>query len=136
METKKILISGALVLGLGVLITAFSLYHLAHMGGSIQYPLFLYGTTLLALGVGGFVVYLFSDKLDDRRVEKLLAVLPTDERKVLRTLMERKEVEQKFLATLTQLSAVKTSRVIATLESRGIIQKRKHGYTNLITLKL
>ncbi len=136
METKKLLISGGLILGLGVLITGFSLYHLEHMGGSIIYPLFLYGTTLLALGVGGFVVYLFSDRLDERRVAKLLAVLPTDERKVLRVLMERKEVEQKLLATLTQLSAVKTSRVLTTLESRGVVEKRKHGYTNLVTLRL
>lgn len=136
MEPKRLALSLGLVLSLGMLITVFSVYHMQHMGGSYQYPLFLYGTTLLALAVGGSIVYLLGEKVDAKRVEKLLAILPTDERKVLRLLLERKEVEQKRLVTLTGLSAVKTSRVLTTLASRGVVEKHKHGYTNLVTLKL
>ncbi len=136
MEPKRLLISLALVVCLGALITAFSLYHMRHMGGSYQYPLFLYGTALLALAVGGMLVYLFEEKVDARKVDKLLAILPSDERKVLRLLLARKELDQKRLATLAGLSAVKTSRVLSTLAARGVVDKKKHGYTNLVTLRL
>ncbi len=136
MDLKRLLVSLSLVLCLGALITAFSLYHMRHMGSSYQYPLFLYGNALLALAVGGAVIYLLEEKVDAARVSKLLAILPPDERKVLKLLLERKEVEQKRLATLAGLSAVKTSRVLSTLASRGVVEKKKHGYTNLITLRL
>jgi uncharacterized membrane protein len=55
---------------------------------------------------------------------------------VIQLLIERNEIEQKRLATLTELNTVKISRVISTLEQRGIIEKKKQGYTNLIILKL
>ena len=134
---NKLLISVALLGLLGILITAFSIYHTKHMGGSyLQYPLFLYGTSLLSLIVGGVIVYLFEEKINKAQLNKLLKILPRDERKVLDLLIKRHEVEQRKLGTLAELSTVKVSRVISTLEQRGIIEKKKHGYTNLIILKL
>ena len=101
-----------------------------------QYPLFLYGTTILSLATGGFVVYLFEEKISKSQLNKLLTILPNDEKKVLKLLIERNEVEQRKLGTLTGLSTVKISRVVSTLEQRGIIEKKKQGYTNLIIVKL
>lgn len=134
---NKLLISAGLIGLLGILITVFSIYHTKHMGDSfLQYPLFLYGTTILSLAVGGFIVYLFEEKINKLQLSKLLSILPTDERKVLKILLDRKEIEQKKLTTLSELSTVKISRVISVLEQRGIIEKKKQGYTNLIILKL
>lgn len=134
---KKLLISAGLIGILGILITVFSVYHSQHMGHSyLQYPLFLYGATILALIIGGFIVYLFEEKINKLQLNKLLKILPRDERKVIQLLIERNEVEQRKLGTLTELNTVKISRVVSTLEQRGIIEKKKQGYTNLIILKL
>lgn len=134
---KKILISAGLLGLLGFLITVFSVDHAKHMSNTyLQYPLFLYGTTIIALVVGGFVVYLFEEKINKLQLNKILKILPNDEKKVLQLLVERKEIEQRKLGTLSGLSTVKISRVISTLERRRIIEKKKQGYTNLIILKL
>ena len=134
---NKLLISVALIGLLGVLITVFSVYHSQHMGHSyLQYPMFLYGTTIISLILGGFIVYLFEQKISKLQLNKLLKILPQDERKVIKLLVERNEVEQRKLGTLAELSTVKVSRVISTLEQKGIIEKKKQGYTNLIILKL
>ncbi len=134
---NKVLISAGLVLLLGILITVFSMYHTKHMGNTFfQYPLFLYGTTILSLAIGGYIVYLFEEKINKVQIGKLLSILPHDERKVMRLLLERKEIEQKKLGTLSELSPVKISRVSSILEQRGVIEKKKHGYTNLIVLKI
>jgi uncharacterized membrane protein len=134
---KKLLISAGLIGLLGILITVFSVYHSQHMGHSyLQYPMFLYGTTILSLIIGGFIVYLFEEKINKLQLNKLLKILPRGERKVIQLLIERNEVEQRKLGTLTELNTVKISRIISTLEQRGIIEKKKQGYTNLIILKL
>ena len=108
---NKLLVSAGLVVLLGVLITAFSVYHTQHMGGYFQYPLFLYGTSIISLAIGVFVMYLLEDKVNKAQIKKLLSILPADEGKVMRILVERKEINQKKLATLTGLSTVKMSRV-------------------------
>lgn len=137
MEQKKILISAGMIAMLAILITVFSVFHTRHMGGAfLQYPLFLYGTAILSLAVGGSIVYMLEEKVDSRKLEKILSILPPDERKVMKLLLERKEIEQKRLATLSGLSSVKVSRVVSALERRGIVEKKRHGYTNLIVLGL
>jgi len=134
---NKLLISVGLIGILGILITGFSLYHAQHLGRAyFQFPLFLYGTTIIALIIGGFIVYLFEEKINKLQLNKLLKILPNDERKVIQLLIERGEIEQRKLGTLAELSTVKISRVISILEHRGIIEKKKQGYTNLIILKL
>ena len=134
---NRLLISAGLVGILGILITVFSVYHTQHMGiGYFQYPLFLYGTSIISLALGAFIMYLLENKLNILQLNKLLSILPADERKVMRILIERKEIEQKRLASLSELSRVKLSRVVSVLESRGVIEKKKHGYTNLIILKI
>mgnify|MGYP004001962971 FL=1 len=134
---NKILISAGMILLLAILITTFSMYHTKHLGSTFfQYPLFLYGTTILSLAIGGYIVYLFEDKISKVQIGKLLSILPPDERRVMKLLLERKEIEQNKLGTLAELSPVKISRAISILEQRGIIEKKKHGYTNLIVLKI
>ena len=139
MEIKKerLLVTIVMIGILGVLITVFSVYHAAHMGDSMwEYPFFLYGTSILSLAIGGFVVYLFEEKVSNHQLEKLLSVLPAGEAKVLRLLIERREVEQNKLGTLSGLSRVKVSRIVSVLVQRKIVEKKRQGYTNLIVLKI
>ena len=139
MEIKKerLLVTIVVIGILGVLITVFSVYHAAHMGDSMwEYPFFLYGTSILSLAIGGFVVYLFEEKVSNHQLEKLLSVLPAGEAKVLRLLIERREVEQNKLGTLSGLSRVKVSRIVSVLVQRNIVEKKRQGYTNLIVLKI
>ena len=134
---NKLLISAGLIGLLVILITVFSVYHTQHLGKAyLQYPLFLYGTTIISLVIGGLIVYLFEEKINKLQLNKLLKILPKDERKVIKLLIERNEIEQRKLGTLTELNPVKISRIISILEQRGIIEKKKQGYTNLIILKL
>lgn len=134
---KKLALSAGLIIALGIIITAFSTYHAKHMQAhSVAYPLFLYGTALVSLAIGGLVVYLLGDRITRKQLEGLTAVLPPDERKVMRLLIERKEIEQKRLVALSGLSAVKTSRVLSTLEGRGVVERKRLGTTNLVTCKL
>ena len=134
---KRVVLVAGLLFLLALLITIFSSYHAKHMGAaSLQYPLFLYGTMILSLVIGGFSVYLFETRIDTAHVEKFLKLLPGDERVVMRVLFSRKEVEQRKLVPLTGLTTVRVSRVLAHLEQRGVVEKRKQGYTNLVILKL
>ncbi|NOX71534.1 MAG: hypothetical protein GXO64_02435 [Candidatus Micrarchaeota archaeon] len=136
-STKKLFIAVSLVVMLGALITVFSIYHTLHMGNAfLQYPLFLYGTAILSLLSGGFIVYLFEDRINKAQLNKILSVLPPDERKIMKILAERVEIEQNKLVTLSGLNKVRVSRILATLEQRKIIEKKKHGYTNMIILKI
>jgi len=133
----KLVVTGSLIIALGAVITSFSIYHAVHLGKSYpQYPLFLYGTALLGIAVGGYSVFLLQNKISEHHLNKLLSMLPADERKVIACLMDRKEIEQNRLATLTGLSNVKISRILHTLSARGIIEKKKQGYTNLIISKV
>ena len=134
---NKLIISASLIISLGILITIFSVYHVNHLGHTyVQYPLFLYGTSLLSLIVGGFIVYLFEEKINKFQLSRILKILPEDEIKVIQLLIERNEIEQRKLGTLTGINKVKISRIISILEKRKIIEKKKQGYTNLIILKL
>ena len=119
MEISKhrLLISAGLLGTLGFLITIFSVYHTKHIGyADLEYPLFLYGTAILSLVVGGIIVYLFEEKINRIQLDKLLKILPREERKVIRILVKRGEVEQRKLGTLTELSTVKISRIISILQ--------------------
>lgn len=134
---KKKFVPVILIIILLILITVFSVYHTQHLGKAyLQYPLFLYGTNILSLLIGGYVVYIYGSRLDNGKFKRLISVLPVDERKVFKLIMGRKEIEQSKIGSLTGLSTVKVSRIIRDFETKGVVEKKKHGYTNLIVLKI
>ena len=136
-SSKRLLISAVLVVALGATITIFSIYHTLHMGSAfLQYPLFLYGTAILSFLFGGSIVYLFEGRVNKLQLDRLLSVLPSDERIIMKILVERNEIEQSKLVTLSRMNKVRVSRILLRLEQRKIIVKKKHGYTNMILLKI
>jgi len=132
---NKIIISITLLFLLMLLLTIFSVYHTEHLNGLYpQFIAFIYGTSLLSLSLGGFIVYLFQKKIEIKEFEKFLSLLDSNQKKLIKLLFERKEIEQSKLVSLSGLNNVKVSRILKELESKKIITKKKSGYTNLIIL--
>ncbi|RJQ17219.1 hypothetical protein C4573_04170 [Candidatus Woesearchaeota archaeon] len=66
----------------------------------------------------------------------LLPLLRADERKAVHIIIDKKgEILQNELVLKLGFSKVKTTRILASLERKGIIDKQRHGLTNSIRLK-
>jgi hypothetical protein len=131
---KKLLIALGLLFVLGVILAMSNAYCAVNMGHLFA-PL-LYGIALAALATGGAVALLFQWKVDKIQLEKLVGILPEDEKKVLRTILEKKSISQTELKYLSGLSKVKVSRIVSKFEQRKIIEKKPYGNTNLIVRKI
>lgn len=64
---------------------------------------YLYGIALIALTTGGAVVLLFQWKVDKIQFEKVISILPEDERRVLKIIIEKKSIFQTELKHLSEL---------------------------------
>lgn len=136
-ENKRILSITGLVFLLIIVLTFFNMYHASHLGDLYpQFLFFIYSSAILSFIIGILATYLFESKLKESQINKAIQFLPKNERKVCKILLERKEIEQNKLVSLSGLSNVKMSRIISSLEKRRVIEKRKHGYTNLISLRV
>jgi len=122
------------VFGLGILLSILNGYYLQDTGSSI--PIFFYGVTGVAMGVGALIILLFQWRISQRQYHNTLKVLPQDERIILEILLKEKKIEQIYLVAESGLSKVKVSRLLAKLEQRGIILKKPLGNTNLIKLNI
>lgn len=131
---KKLIIALGLLFALGVFLAMSNAYCAINMGHLFA-PL-LYGIALIALTTGGAVALLFQWKVDKIQLEKLISILPKDERRVLKVIIEKKSVSQTELKHLSELSKVKVSRIVSKLEQRKIIEKKPYGNTNLIIRKI
>lgn len=127
---KRLLIILGLLFALGISLAVANASCAINLG-HIFAP-FLYGITVIALATGSSVTLLFQWKVDKIQLEKLISILPEDERKVLRIIIEKKTITQTDLRYTSNLSKVKLSRIITRLEQRKIIEKRPYGNTNLI----
>jgi uncharacterized membrane protein len=106
--------------------------------------------------IGAAITYLFynsEDKakkiLDGKPVEKrknelensevynkLIPLLRDDEKRVVHMICEHKgEILQNELVLKLGLSKVKTTRILASLERKEIIERRRHGMTNKVKFK-
>jgi len=133
---SKIIITTVLLFLLMLLLTFFSIYHTEHLKGIYpQFLAFIYGTSLISLSLGSFITYIFQKRIEFKEFEKFLSLLSSNEKKVLKVLFDKKEIEQNRLVVHCNLSHVKVSRILKDLESKNIIKKKKSGYTNLIILK-
>ena len=122
------------VFGLGVTFSILNGYYMEDTGSSI--PLMVYGMTAVAMGVGALVVLLFQWRINKKQFQRLLRVLPGDERVVVELLLEDGRMEQTYIVAESGLSKVKVSRILSRLEQRGIVEKKPLGNTNLVKLKI
>jgi len=122
------------VFGLGITFSILNGYYMEDTGSSI--PLMVYGMTAVAMGVGALIVLLFQWRINRKQFQRLLRVLPSDERVVVELLLEDGRLEQTYIVAESGLSKVKVSRILSRLEQRGIIEKKPLGNTNLVKLKI
>ncbi len=131
---NKLFIALGLLFALGVVLAMSNAYCAVNMGHMFA-PL-LYGIALIALTAGGAIALLFQWKVDKMQLEKVMDILPEDERRVLKVIIEKKSIPQTELKYLSGLSKVKVSRIVSKIEQRKIIKKKPYGNTNLIILKI
>ncbi|MCF7871664.1 hypothetical protein K9L97_01395 [Candidatus Woesearchaeota archaeon] len=132
---KKLIIALALVFLLGV---AFSVVNgIYYSEESSTLPLIVYGISFVSIILGGALVVLFQWKLNDLQLRKVLKILPGEERRVVRILLDNKgSIEQNKLVALSGYNKVKISRILKVLEQREVIKKTNLGNTNLIVLTI
>lgn len=100
-------------------------------------PLIFYGISFVSIIIGGFIVVLFQWKVNKVQLKKVLKILPNDEGKIISILLENQNaMEQNKLVAYTGINKVRMSRIISTLEERGVVKKTNLGNTNLIVLDI
>ena len=133
--SRRLAVAMALIFLLGVLFAVVNGYYTEEEESPL--PLIVYGLSFLSLVIGGVIILLFQWKISRIQMDKLLKVLPPDERTIISIIMNNnKTIEQNRLVALSGYSKVKISRLISELEERGTIRKKNLGNTNLIMLEI
>jgi len=134
-DPKKLVIALLAVFFLGILFAVLNGYYFSESGETL--PLIVYGVSFLSIILGAFLVLLFQWRINKAQLERLLGVLPREERMILKVLMDNGgHVEQNYIVALTGLHKVAVSRTVAKLQERGVVEKRPLGNTNMVVLKL
>ncbi|MGV8152443.1 MAG: helix-turn-helix transcriptional regulator [Candidatus Nanoarchaeia archaeon] len=132
---KKIVLALGSVFILGVLFAIANGIYAEIEDSSL--PLFVYLIAFVSLLTGVFISVLFQWKINKIQLERILKILPQEERKVVSLLIENNNsLEQNKLVALTGIHKVKMSRLLSELEVRGIIKKSNLGNTNLVVLAI
>jgi uncharacterized membrane protein len=132
---KRLIIGISAIFILGVLFAYVSSGYTSTTGEEL--PVEVYAIAGASMLVGAFIVTLFQTKRGNSELERLLSILPQDERVVIKTLLGNDgKIEQNYLVVLSGFNKVKISRIVAKLEARGVIEKKNLGNTNYLILKV
>lgn len=132
---KRLVIGIAAIFVLGILFAYSDGYYASSTGE--QLPVEVYFIAAASMVVGAFVVLLFQTKRGRNELDRVLSILPYDERTVVKVLLENNgKIEQNYLVVLSGFNKVKISRVVAKLEERGVLEKKNLGNTNYLILKV
>jgi|SRR3989344_2868560 len=134
-ENKKLVIGLILVFLLGVL---FAIVNGQYTDSTNeQLPLIVYGISFLSILIGAFIVVMFQWKINKIQLEKVLKILPREERVVVKILLDNKNsIEQNKLVVLSGFTKVQISRILQKLVERDVVEKKHMGNTNLVLLKI
>ena len=132
---RRLVAALSLVFFLGVLFALVNGYYVESVNA--QLPLIVYAVSFVSVMVGAALVIVFQWRISRAQLDRVLAVLPRDQRLVLKTLLDHhKMLEQSRLVAITGLSKVQVSRALDALAQKGVVEKRPLGQTNLVVLKL
>lgn len=92
-----------------------------------------FGIGFLVLGSGLFI--LFPPKTKKEKINIDPSKLDSEEKQIYEILKSNGSVYQSDLIKETGLSKVKISRVLDKLESKGIVDRKRRGMTNIVVLK-
>ena len=134
-SNKKLVIGFTLIFLLGILFAVVNGFYTSTENE--QLPLIVYGISFLSILVGASIVFLFQWKINKVQLEKVLKILPKDERTVVKILMDNNyQTEQNKLVVLSGFTKVQISRILQKLVERDVIEKKSMGMTNLVVLKI
>ena len=134
-DNKKLIIGFSLIFLLGI---AFSIVNGTYTDSTNeQLPIIVYAISFLSIIVGAFLVIMFQAKINKIQLERVLKILPREERVIVKILLDNNNsIEQNKLVVLSGFNKVQTFRVTKKLEERGVIEKKHLGNTNLVILKV
>lgn len=122
-----------LVFALGISFAIVNGQYAESYGESL--PVIVYGISFISIIFGSFIVLLFQWKISAIQFQKILKVLPKDERVIVKILLDNNNrIEQNYLVVLSGETKVKISRTLQKLEQRNVIEKKSMGNTNLVVL--
>jgi len=134
-DYKRIIIGFSLVFILGILFALVNGFYTSSTNE--QLPLIVYGISFLSILVGAFIVIMFQLKINKLQIERVLKILPKEERTVIKILLDNNNsIEQNKLVVLSGFTKVQISRIIAKLVEREVVEKKNMGNTNLVILKI
>lgn len=134
-DNKRLIIGFSAMFLLGI---AFSIVNGVYTDSTNeQLPLIVYAISFLSIVVGAFIVIMFQAKINKIQLERVLKILPREERIVVKILLDNNNaIEQNKLVVLSGFNKVQIFRITQKLEVRGVIEKKHLGNTNLILLKI
>lgn len=134
-DNKRLVIGLGLIFALGILFALVNGFYTSSTNR--QLPLIVYGISFLSILMGAFIVVMFQLKISKVQLERVLKVLPREERTVVKILLDNNHsIEQNKLVVLSGFTKVQVSRILQKLLEREVIEKKGMGNTNLIVLKI
>ncbi|MBI2546047.1 hypothetical protein HYV81_02600 [Candidatus Woesearchaeota archaeon] len=134
-DTKRLVIAFVMIFILGVLFAVVNGIYTSSTNE--QLPLIVYAISFLSILVGAAVVVLFQWRISRLQVERVLKILPREERTVVKVLLDNNNsIEQNKLVVLSGFTKVQISRIVQKLVERDVVEKKTMGNTNLILLKI
>src|SRR3989344_6193310 len=134
-SNKRLVTGFVLIFLLGILFALINGFYTSMENE--QLPLIVYGISFLSILIGASIVFLFQWKINKVQLEKVLKILPKDERTVVKILMDNNyQTEQNKLVVLSGFTKVQISRILQKLVERDVIEKKSMGMTNLVVLKI
>ncbi|MBI4452018.1 hypothetical protein HY637_01185 [Candidatus Woesearchaeota archaeon] len=134
-DNKRIVTGFILIFILGILFAIVNGFYTSSTNE--QLPLIVYGISFLSILIGAFVVIMFQFKINRMQIEKVLKILPREERMVVKILLDNKNmIEQNKLVVLSGFTKVQISRILQKLVQREVVEKKNMGNTNLVILKI
>ena len=134
-SSRKLVIGFVAVFLLGVMFSLVNGYYSTEEGSSL--PMIVYAISFVSILLGGFIVVLFQARINKVQMNRVLKILPLNEKKIVELLLGNNgSLEQNKLVALSGINKVKMSRVLSELEGRDVVSRTNLGNTKLIILKV
>ncbi|MAG38875.1 hypothetical protein CMO90_02195 [Candidatus Woesearchaeota archaeon] len=134
-DNKRLIIGMSFIFVLGIMFAIVNGFYTSSTNE--QLPLIVYGISFLSIIIGAFIVVLFQWKINKIQLEKVLKILPSEERVIVKVLLDNDDsIEQNKLVVLSGFTKVKVSRIVKKLVEREVVEKKFMGNTNLVLLKI
>jgi DNA-binding MarR family transcriptional regulator len=132
-ETRLILVIFIILL-FGILLAIISDLHIITLEKPFRGVMYLNVIEVFTLGCLFSLV--LRRRMSQIQLEKILDILPPDEKVVLSAIYQKHYLTQKSIVEETRIHQMKISRILQKFEQRGVIKKRPYGYTNMIVSQI